>query len=67
MYDYSIGARDQLSFQKGDVMYLINSEGERWFVVHKDTGMKGYVPKTSVTELLSKKRYTDETRIVVQG
>jgi len=56
VYDYSTAARDHLSFQKGDVMYLINSEGERWFVVHKDTGMKGYVPRTSVTELLSKKR-----------
>ena len=41
-------------------MNLITAEGDNLFVVHKDTGMKGYVPRTSVTELLNKKRYTDE-------
>lgn len=55
--DNKSGGRDQLSFQKNDVMYLILSEGERCFVVHKDIGMKGYVPRSSVTELLSEKRY----------
>ena len=52
------GGEHQLGFQKGDVLYLINSEENNLFVVHRDTGMKGYIPRTSVTELLSKKRYS---------
>lgn len=55
--DHSSGDGHQVHFLKGDVMYLINSEGDNLLVVHKDTGMKGFVPRMSVTELLSKKRY----------
>ena len=44
-YDYDSRTDDDLSFKKGDHMYVISTyEGEWWFVRSKDGGREGYSP-----------------------
>ena len=44
-YDYDSRYDVDLSFKKGDLMYIISSdEGNWWFVRLKDSGEEGYVP-----------------------
>ena len=50
-YDYSATADDDISFKKGDLLYIINrDEGDWWFARSKDTGQEGYVPSNYVAE-----------------
>ena len=52
-YDYFSKANGDLSFKKGDLLYVLNTctdEGVWWFVKSKDTGKEGYIPSTFVAE-----------------
>ena len=47
--DHASCRSDELSFKKGDVMYIIDMEEEgRWFAQLKKTGKQGYIPNASV-------------------
>ena len=42
----------QLSFKKGDIMYIVSTdEGEWWFARSKETGKEGYIPRNFVAPL----------------
>ena len=44
-FDYDSRTDDDLSFKKGDLMYIISTdEGDWWFAYLKDSGEEGYVP-----------------------
>ena len=50
-YDYDSRTDDDLSFKKGDLMYIISTdEGDWWFARSKDTGKEGYIPSNYVAE-----------------
>ena len=50
-YDYDSRTDDDLSFRKGDLMYIISTdEGDWWFARSKDTGKEGYIPSNYVAE-----------------
>ena len=50
-YDYSATTDDDMSFKKGDLLYIIDrDEGDWWFARSKDTGQEGYVPSNYVAE-----------------
>ena len=50
-YDYDSRTDDDLSFKKGDLMYIISTdEGDWWFAQSKDTGKEGYIPSNYVAE-----------------
>ena len=53
-YDYFSRANDELSFKKGDLLYILNTdEGDWWFARSKDTGQEGYIPSNYVAEYKS--------------
>ena len=50
-YDHNGCADDDLSFKKGDLMYIINTDVEDWwFARSKDSGKEGYIPSNYVAE-----------------
>ena len=50
-YDYDSRTDDDLSFKKGDLMYIISTdEGDWWFARAKDGGKEGYIPSNYVAE-----------------
>ena len=52
--NYDSRTDDDLSFRKGDLMYIINTdEGDWWFARSKDGGKEGYIPSGYVTEYKS--------------
>ena len=53
-YDYDSRTDDDLSFKKGDLMYIISTdEGDWWFARSKDNGREGYIPSNYVAEYKS--------------
>ena len=53
-YDYSSRTDDDLSFKKGDLLYIINTdEGDWWFAKSKSTGQEGYIPNNYIAEYKS--------------
>lgn len=53
-YDYDSRTDDDLSFKKGDLMYIISTdEGDWWFARSKDSGKEGYIPSNYVAEFKS--------------
>ena len=50
-YSYSTRTDENLSFKKGDLLYIINTdEGDWWYAISKDTGQEGYIPSNYVAE-----------------
>ena len=50
-YDYDSRTDDDLSFRKGDLMYIISTdEGDWWFARSKDGEREGYIPSNYVAE-----------------
>ena len=48
-YDYDKRADYDVSFKKGDQMYIINTdEGDWWWARLKDSGKEGYIPSNYV-------------------
>lgn len=53
-YDYDSRTDDDLSFKKGDLIYIISTdEGDWWFARAKDSGREGYIPSNYVAEYKS--------------
>ena len=53
-YDYASRTDDDLSFKKGDLLYIINTdEGDWWYARSKHTGQEGYIPNNYVAEYKS--------------
>ena len=51
-YDFSSESDEDLSFKKGDLLYIINpDEGDWWYAKAKHTGREGYIPQNYVTKL----------------
>ena len=51
-YDYESRTDDDLSFTKGDLLYIIstNNEGDWWFAQSMTTGKNGYIPSNYVAK-----------------
>ena len=50
-YDYLSRTNDDLSFNKGDLLYIVNADEEDWwFAISKETGQEGYIPNNYVAE-----------------
>ena len=53
-YDYDSQTDDDLSFKKGDLMYIISTEeGDWWFARSRDNRKEGYIPSNFVAEYKS--------------
>ena len=50
LYDYDSRADDELSFKRGDLMYIIDDKKQWWFARMKDSGKEGYIPINYVAE-----------------
>jgi hypothetical protein len=51
MYDYDARNAEDLTFVKGDFMYIINNNnGDWWWARMKDSGKEGYIPSNLVAE-----------------
>ena len=52
VYDHSAKTPEDLSFKKGDLMYIINDDKlcDLWFARRKDTGKEGYILRHYVTK-----------------
>ena len=51
VHDYDSRTDDDLSFRKGDLMYVISMDNEGWwFGRSKDTGREGYIPSNYVVQ-----------------
>ena len=54
LYDYSARETIDLSFMKGDLIYIINDKDDDWWWARKkDGGEEGYVPSNYVTDYMS--------------
>ena len=50
-WDYDSRTDDDLSFKKGDLMYIIDTEDEDWWFARSlTTGKEGYIPSNHVAE-----------------
>ena len=49
-YDYRACKDDELSFKKGDLMYITSSEADWWYAHLVDSDQKGYVPSNYIVE-----------------
>ena len=49
-YDYDSREDEDLSFKKGDFMYIIGTDGDWWFAQSMTTGKEGYIPSNHVTK-----------------
>ena len=50
-YDYSTRTNGDLSFQRGDLLYILNSDNEDWWLARaKHSGQEGYIPSNYVVE-----------------
>ena len=50
-YDYSARTDGDLSIQRGDLLYIMNSDDEDWWLARaKHSGQEGYIPSNYVAE-----------------
>ena len=49
-YDYEACKDDELSFRKGDMMYITSTDGDWWYAHLRDSNQKGYVPNNFIVE-----------------
>ena len=47
-YNYSSKTDGDLSFNKGDLLYIVDNEGDWWYARSKQTGQEGYIPSNFV-------------------
>ena len=54
LYDYDARTDEDLSFKKGEHLYIINdTQGEWWFARSHTTKLEGYIPSNYVAKLQS--------------
>lgn len=58
-YDLSTTEDKYLSFKKGDLLYIINTDGGNWWYARSNAGQEGYIPNNYIVECnsLDTKRY----------
>ena len=50
-YDYSARTDGDLGFKRGDLLYIMNSDDEDWWLARaKHSGQEGYIPSNYVVE-----------------
>jgi len=49
-FDFATTDDNEISFKKGDVLEIMNCEGDWWYAKAKQSGQVGYVPSNYVTE-----------------
>ena len=50
-YDYSARTDGDLGFKRGDLLYIMNSDDEDWWLARaKHSGQEGYIPSNYVAE-----------------
>ena len=49
-FDFATTDNNEISFKKGDVLEIINCEGDWWYARAKQSGQVGYVPSNYITE-----------------
>ena len=50
IYDYTSRTDEDLNFEKGDLLCIINAEdNDWWFARSEKTGMEGYIPSNYIT------------------
>ena len=53
-YDFSSERDGDLSFKKGDLLYVMHRDDEEWwFARAKHSGQEGYVPRNNIVDLNS--------------
>ena len=53
-YNYSSRTDDDLGFEKGELLYIIDKTEEDWWLARsKDTGQEGYIPNNYVAAFKS--------------
>ena len=54
-YDYCARTNDDMSFKKGDLLYILSSDqSEEWWLARaKESSQEGYIPSNHVTEYKS--------------
>ena len=51
IYDYDSREDDELSFKKGDLLYILSTGGgDWWFAQSRATGKEGYIPSKYVAK-----------------
>ena len=54
VFDYESRTDNNLSFKKGDLLYIINTDDKDWwFARSKDSGKEGYVPSNYLTSSIA--------------
>jgi hypothetical protein len=53
LYNFSAREFGELSFMKGDLMYIINNDGDWWHARTKDGKEEGFIPNNYVAEYRS--------------
>ena len=49
-YEYAAMQDDELSFKKGELLYVINDEGDWWLAENMDSSKEGLIPKNYVAK-----------------
>ena len=50
-FDYDSRTDDDLTFKKGDLLYIISTEeGDWWYAKHRESGAEGYVPSNYIAQ-----------------
>ena len=50
LFDYDKTISEELSFQEGECLEIINQDGDWWLARSLDTGLEGYIPRNYVAE-----------------
>ena len=49
-YDYLAQTNYDLSFKKGESLYIISDDGDWWYARAQDSGQEGYIPSNYIVE-----------------
>ena len=52
-YDYTQRTDEDLSFKKGDLLYILNSDDKDWWLAKNSSDKKGFVPSNHVVDYRS--------------
>ena len=50
MFDFLATDYNELSFSKGELLYIISGDGDWWFAKAKDSGREGYIPSNFIIQ-----------------
>jgi len=52
-YNYSTDDSDDLSFNKGDLFYILSYKGDWWLAKEKQSGREGFIPRNYIAKFQS--------------